>query len=53
MTEKDANQIYTHTLKFTPVKARYVKVTALSEKNIPAWHGGKATQVICLWMKSY
>ena len=41
MTEKDANQIYTHTLKFTPVKARYVKVTALSEKNIPAWHGGK------------
>lgn len=41
MTEKDANQIYTHTLKFSPVKARYVKVTALSEKNIPAWHGGK------------
>ena len=41
MKETDANQIYTHTLTFDPVKTRYVKVTALSEKNIPAWHGGK------------
>lgn len=43
MTEKDADRIYTHTLKFAPVKTRYVKVTALSEKSIPAWHGGKGT----------
>ena len=41
MKETDANQIYTHTLTFDPVKTRYVKVTALSEQNIPAWHGGK------------
>ena len=41
MKETDANRIYTHTLTFDPVKTRYVKVTALSEKNIPAWHGGK------------
>ena len=41
MTEKNPNQIYTHTLKFDPVKTRYVKVIALSEHSIPAWHGGK------------
>ena len=41
MKETDANQIYTQTLTFDPVKTRYVKVTALSEQNIPAWHGGK------------
>lgn len=31
--------IETFTLTFEPVKARYAKVTALSEHNIPAWHG--------------
>ncbi len=31
--------IYSHTLKFNPVTARYVKVTALCEKSLPAWHG--------------
>ena len=41
MKETDPNQIYVHTLNFTPVKTRYVKVKALSEKSIPAWHGGK------------
>lgn len=41
MKETDPNQIYEHTLTFTPVKTRYVKVKALSEKSIPAWHGGK------------
>lgn len=41
MKETDPNQVYEHTLTFTPVKARYVKVKALSEKSIPAWHGGK------------
>lgn len=41
MTEKDRNGLYEHTLKFAPVKTRYVKVTAASEKSIPEWHGGK------------
>lgn len=39
--ESDPNQIYTHELKFDPVKTRYVKVKALSEQKIPSWHGGK------------
>ena len=41
MKETDPNQIYTHELKFTPVKARYVKVFAQPEHSIPSWHGGK------------
>lgn len=41
MKESDPNQIYTHGLKFDPVKTRYVKVKALSEQKIPSWHGGK------------
>ena len=41
MKESDPNQIYTHELKFNPVKTRYVKVKALSEQSIPSWHGGK------------
>lgn len=41
MKESDPNQIYTHELKFDPVKTRYVKVKALSEQSIPSWHGGK------------
>ena len=41
MKESDPNQIYTHELKFNPVKTRYVKVKALSEQKIPSWHGGK------------
>ena len=41
MKETDPNQIYEHKLTFTPVKARYVKVKALSEKSLPAWHSGK------------
>lgn len=43
MTEKDRNGIYTHKLTFAPVKAQYVKVVALSEQSIPAWHGGKGS----------
>ena len=40
--EKDArNGIYEHVLSFPPMQARYVKITALSEKQIPDWHGGK------------
>lgn len=41
MKETDKNGIYEHKLTFTPVKAKYVKVVALSEKQIPEWHGGK------------
>lgn len=41
MKESDPNQVYTHELKFDPVKTRYVKVKALSEQKIPSWHGGK------------
>lgn len=41
MKESDQNGIYTHTITFTPIQTRYVRVVALSEKNIPSWHGGK------------
>jgi len=41
MTESDPNGIHHHKLTFDPVKTRYVKVKALSESSIPAWHGGK------------
>ncbi|MDD6892517.1 MAG: glycoside hydrolase family 20 protein [Bacteroidales bacterium] len=41
MKETDPNKIYTHTLTFAPVSARYVKVTAIPEHSLPAWHGGK------------
>lgn len=41
MKETDPNQVYTHELKFAPVKARYVKVYAQPEHKIPSWHGGK------------
>ena len=41
MTEKNPNQIYSHELNFSPVKARYVKVKALVEHSMPDWHGAK------------
>ena len=41
MKKEDANKVYTHQLNFDPVKTRYIKVKAISEKSIPAWHGGK------------
>lgn len=41
MKASDPNGVYTHELIFHPVKARYVKVKALSEHSIPDWHGGK------------
>lgn len=41
MKSDDRNGIYNHSLSFSPVKARYVKVKALSEHSIPEWHGGK------------
>ena len=41
MKETDRNGLYEHHYTFSPVKARYVRVTAESEKSIPDWHGGK------------
>lgn len=41
MKETDKNGLYDHKLTFAPVKTRYVKVIALSERSIPEWHGGK------------
>lgn len=41
MKKEDKNGVFTHTLTFDSVIARYVKVTALSEHEMPAWHGGK------------
>ncbi|MDE5639604.1 MAG: family 20 glycosylhydrolase, partial [Odoribacter sp.] len=41
MKQTDRNGVYTHALTFNPVSARFVKVIALSETKIPAWHGGK------------
>ena len=40
-TEANPNQIYQHTLNFSPVRARYVKVKVVSEHRIPSWHPGK------------
>lgn len=41
MAETDRNGLYEHKQTFDPVTARYVRVLALSEHSIPAWHGGK------------
>ena len=41
MEESDENHIYTHTITFTPVEARYVKVKVMTEHSIPAWHGAR------------
>ncbi len=41
LTAEDENKIYEHKVEFEPVKARYVKVKALSDRDMPDWHGGK------------
>lgn len=41
VSKEDKNGIYTHELSFDTVQARYVKITARPEYNIPAWHWGK------------
>ncbi len=41
MKETDRNGLYEHKQTFAPVKTRYVHVLGLSERSIPAWHGGK------------
>ncbi|MBR4065606.1 MAG: family 20 glycosylhydrolase [Bacteroidaceae bacterium] len=38
LTAKDENRIYEHNVDFAPVKARYVKIKALSDRDMPAWH---------------
>ena len=40
LTAEDENKIYSHKVEFEPVKARYVKVKALSDRDMPAWHPG-------------
>lgn len=37
----DENRIYGHKVEFAPVKARYVKILALSDRDMPEWHGGR------------
>lgn len=41
MKETDTDGIKNHTLTFSPVKARFVKVKMDSEHAIPSWHGAK------------
>ena len=41
LTAEDENKIYKHKVEFAPVKARYVKIKALSDRDMPDWHGGK------------
>ena len=41
MTEENPNGLYDHTLTFTPISTRYVKVKALVERSIPEWHGAR------------
>ena len=41
LTAEDENKIYSHRVEFTPVKARFVKILALSDRDMPEWHGGK------------
>ena len=43
MKEDDRNGLYDHECVFAPVKVRYVRVIADSERSIPEWHGGKGS----------
>ena len=38
LTAEDENRIYEHKAEFEPTKARYVKIMALSDRDMPAWH---------------
>ncbi len=38
LTDKDENRIYEHKVEFEPVKTRYVKILALSDRDMPQWH---------------
>ena len=41
MKEADKDGVYTQRLTFPSVKARYVRITATPENEIPDWHAGK------------
>lgn len=41
LEKNSADNINTYELKFSQTKARYIKVYATSEHNIPDWHAGK------------
>ena len=41
LTAEDENRIYGHKVEFAPVKARYIKIKALSDRDMPAWHPAK------------
>ena len=41
LTAEDENRIYEHKVEFTPTKARYVKILALSDRDMPNWHPAK------------
>lgn len=41
LEKNSADNINTYELKFSQTKARYIKVYATSEHNIPDWHSGK------------
>ena len=38
LTAEDENKIYEHKVEFEPTKARYIKIKALSDRDMPAWH---------------
>ena len=38
LTDEDPNIIYNHTFDFEPATTRCVKIKALVEHSIPAWH---------------
>jgi hexosaminidase len=38
LTDEDPNIIYNHTFDFEPATTRFVKIKALVEHSIPAWH---------------
>lgn len=41
MQKGDPDGIRTHKLTFTPTSARYLKVKAVTERQMPDWHGAK------------
>ena len=41
LTAEDENRIYEHKVEFPAVNTRYVKIKALSDRDMPAWHPAK------------
>lgn len=41
LTEQSPDKVYTHNVDFKTIKARYVKLTAKTERSLPEWHAGK------------